>query len=74
MRFLIALLALTSAFLIVASAGAHSAPERFDPAPGAVLDAAPARAGGWFIQDVRRQEGASFIQVFDADGAQVDDG
>ncbi len=64
------LLALTAATTVLG----HAAPERFDPAPGAVLDAAPDRVDGWFIQDVRRQEEASFIKVFDADGNQVDDG
>ena len=34
---------------------------------------APEQAQGWFIQDVRRQEGASFIRVFDAMGMQVDE-
>ncbi len=43
---------------------------RFDPSPGAVLDAAPAGVTGWFTSDSRRAEG-SFIEVLDRDGANV---
>jgi methionine-rich copper-binding protein CopC len=62
------------ALAAVTTALGHAAPERFDPAPGAVLEATPERVDGWFVEDVRRQEGASFIKVFDADANQVDDG
>ncbi len=72
MRILILLLALASPLVLVALASAHAAPERFDPAPGAVLQATPQQVDGWFIQDVRRQADASFIKVLDADGMQVD--
>ncbi len=74
MRIAITLAAGLMALAAATNVLGHAAPERFDPAPGAVLDAAPARADGWFIQDVRRQGDASFIKVFDADGSRVDDG
>lgn len=74
MRLTISMAAGLLALAAVTAALGHAAPERFDPAPGAVLQAAPERVDGWFTQDVRRQEGASFIQVFDADAVQVDDG
>lgn len=51
-------------------AEAHSRPVRFDPAPGAVLDAAPSEVTGWFTSDIRRAE-ESFIQVLDEGGANV---
>ncbi len=55
----------------VATAQGHASPERFDPGPGAVLDAAPARVHGWFTQDIRRQEDESFLRVYrvEADGS-----
>ena len=71
---LLATLALVAALLQMNMALGHAAPERFNPAPGEVLEEAPAAVDGWFTQDIRRQEGVSSIQVFDADGAQVDDG
>ena len=74
MRLFILSLALLGPLLAVSLASGHAAPERFDPAPGTVLSAAPQEAQGWFTQDVRRQEGASFIRVFDASGTQVDEG
>ena len=74
MRLFILSLALLGPLLAVSLASGHAAPERFDPAPGTVLSAAPQEAQGWFTQDVRRQEGASFIRVFDAGGMEVDEG
>jgi len=52
---------------------AHSRPVRFDPAPGAVLDAAPTTVSGWFTSDLRRAE-ESFIHVMDANGTDVSNG
>jgi methionine-rich copper-binding protein CopC len=52
------------------SVEAHSRPVRFDPAPGAVLSAAPTTVTGWFTSDIRRAE-ESFIQVMDGSGANV---
>ena len=74
MRLAITIAAGLLGLAAIATVLGHAAPERFDPAPGAVLDAAPERVDGWFIQDVRRQEEASFIKVFDANDNQVDDG
>jgi methionine-rich copper-binding protein CopC len=53
---------------------AHSRPIRFDPAPGAVLQSAPAQVTGWFTADIRRDPNWSFIQVTDAQGNRVDAG
>ena len=64
-----ALAALASVSLV----NAHSRPVRFDPAPGAVLDAAPGEVTGWFTSDIRRTD-ESFIRVLDADGAEVQEG
>lgn len=66
---------LAAVLLIVTALGApdalaHSRPIRFDPAPGAVLSAAPAQVQGWFTSDIRRDED-SFIRVLDATGATV---
>ena len=55
-------------------ASAHSRPVRFDPAPGAVLQASPAQVTGWFTSDIRRDPNWSFIQVKDAQGTRVDTG
>lgn len=74
MRLLAILLGLVIPLASITLVAGHAALERFDPSPGAVLDEAPARVDGFFTQDIRRQEGASFIQVFDADGNQVDNG
>ncbi len=52
---------------------AHSRPVRFDPSPGAVLDAAPSTITGWFTSDIRSDEN-SFIQVLDGSGQRVDQG
>ncbi len=71
MRTVIMFAAALLALATVATAGGHASPERFDPGPGAVLDAAPARVDGWFTQDIRRQEDQSFLRVYsvEADGS-----
>ena len=71
MRIAITFAAALLALATVATAGGHASPERFDPGPGAVLDAAPARVDGWFTQDIRRQEDQSFLRVYsvEADGS-----
>ena len=71
MRIAITFAAALLALATVATAGGHASPERFNPGPGAVLDAAPARVDGWFTQDIRRQEDESFLRVYrvEADGA-----
>ncbi len=63
--------------ILAATSGAvfaHSRPVRLDPAPGAVLAAAPAQVQGWFTVPIRRDANWSFIQVTDAQGARVDTG
>jgi copper transport protein len=52
---------------------AHARPIRFDPAPGAVLDAAPSEITGWFSSPIRR-ESTSFLRVIDANGQNVEQG
>ncbi len=66
----VAVASLAVAVLSVSSVFAHSRPIRFEPAPGAVLAAAPARIDGWFTSDLRRAD-ESFIRVFDAEGSAV---
>ena len=66
----VAVASLAFAALSVSSVLAHSRPIRFAPAPGAVLEAAPARIDGWFTSDLRRAD-ESFIRVFDAEGSAV---
>lgn len=61
MRIAILFAAGLLALALVSNVLGHAAAERFDPAPAAVLDAAPQRVDGWFTQDICRQEGASFI-------------
>jgi copper resistance protein C len=74
-KLLILLAALAAAGLILTAgtALAHSRPVRFDPAPGAVLQATPSTITGWFTSDIRRAE-ESFIQVLNADGTNVASG
>ena len=48
----------------------HAEPERFAPAPGAVLNEAPQRVDGWFIQEIRRAD-ETFIRVLDEAGQVV---
>ncbi|HXH22914.1 MAG TPA: copper resistance protein CopC [Dehalococcoidia bacterium] len=55
-------------------AGAHSRPVRLEPAPGAVLQSAPAQVQGWFTADLRRDPNWTFIRVTDAQGNRVDTG
>jgi methionine-rich copper-binding protein CopC len=71
MRIAIALAAGLLALAAITTVLGHASPERFDPGPGAVLDAAPARVDGWFTQDIRRQEDESFLRVYrlEADGS-----
>jgi methionine-rich copper-binding protein CopC len=71
MRIAITLAAGLLALAAVTTVLAHASPERFEPAPGAVLDTAPERVDGWFTQDVRRQEDESFLRVYrvEADGS-----
>ena len=59
---------------LVATASAHSRPTRFDPAPGAVLQTAPAKVDGWFTAAIRRDPNWSFITVTDSQGNRVDTG
>ena len=67
---LFAALAAFGTLSLAGVAQAHSRPVRFDPAPGAVVEAAPPSVTGWFTSDIRRAE-ESFIQVLDHDGANV---
>jgi methionine-rich copper-binding protein CopC len=67
---LLAAFAAFSSLFIAGVAQAHSRPVRFDPAPGAVLDAAPSSVTGWFTSDIRSAP-ESFIQVLDANGSNV---
>jgi methionine-rich copper-binding protein CopC len=62
------------AFLAVATAEAHSRPIRFDPAPGVVLQSAPAQVTGYFTNELRRDPSWNFIQVKDAQGNTVSTG
>jgi len=76
-RVLVALALIAGAAGVLVSTGqasAHSRPVRFDPAPGTVLQTAPAKVDGWFTNDVRRDPNWSFIQVKDAQGNRVDTG
>jgi len=60
--------------LFAAPVSAHSRPIRFDPAPGSVLQSAPAKIDGWFNNPIRRDPNWSFVKVTDAQGARVDSG
>jgi methionine-rich copper-binding protein CopC len=53
---------------------AHSRPIRFDPAPGSILTAAPAKIDGWFTAELRRDPNWNFIRAADAQGNRVDTG
>jgi methionine-rich copper-binding protein CopC len=66
--------ALTVLAAVASIAFAHSRPIRFDPAPGAVLGAAPSQVDGWFTGDIRRDPNWSFIRVEDSGGAVVSTG
>lgn len=75
MRKLLFLPLLITTALIASTAlvNAHANPVRFDPAPGAVLDQAPAFVTGWFTADIRRADD-SFIRVLDPEGGEVQTG
>lgn len=62
-------LALMAGLLPTGVALGHAEPERFDPAPGSVLDEVPARVDAWFTQEVRRTD-ETFLRVLD-DGGEV---
>jgi methionine-rich copper-binding protein CopC len=72
--FVAALLVLVAGGVAATQVFAHSRPLRFDPAPGAVLQSAPAQVQGWFTGEVRRDPNWSFLQVTDAQGQRVDTG
>jgi len=63
-----------AAMFLVQIASAHSRPIRFDPAPGAVLTAAPAQVTGWFTSDLRRDPNWNFLRVLGPNGQRVDTG
>ena len=67
---IVAVLAVFTTHLV----SAHSRPVRFDPAPGSVLAAAPAKVDGWFTNELRRDPNWNFIHVADAQGNRVDQG
>jgi methionine-rich copper-binding protein CopC len=67
-------IALVAIVAFANGAFAHSRPVRFDPAPGAVLQAAPSKIDGWFTAAIRRDPNWSFIRVTDAQGNRVDSG
>jgi methionine-rich copper-binding protein CopC len=69
-----ALLVLVASGVVATQVFAHSRPLRFDPAPGAILQAAPASVTGYFGSDIRRDPNWSFIHVEDAQGQRVDTG
>jgi len=71
-RILIAL-ALAVLLLPAGAAVAHEAELlKSDPSAGAVLEQAPERVTAWFNEEL--QTGPSTLQVFDAEGRQVDGG
>jgi len=70
----VAAVAAAAAVFLSQVAFAHSRPVRFDPAPGAVLGAAPAKVDGWFTAELRRDPNWTFIHVADAQGNRVDAG
>ncbi len=74
LRLASAFAAVATLALTVTTALAHSRPVLFDPAPGAVLDAAPASVQGWFTSDLRRDPNWSFLHVADSQGNRVDSG
>ncbi len=71
---LAAVIALAGTLLLVSTGQAHSRPIRFDPAEGAILDAAPTEVHGWFTNDVRSDPNWTFIKVTDATGNVVSTG
>jgi methionine-rich copper-binding protein CopC len=74
-RLLVAALVAVGLTLLMAQLVlAHSRPIRFDPAPGAVLNAPPAQVKGWFTSDLRRDPNWTFLRVTGPDGQRVDAG
>jgi methionine-rich copper-binding protein CopC len=67
-------IALAGILVFAVGAFAHSRPVRFDPAPGAVLQAAPSKVDGWFTAAIRRDPNWSFIKVTDSQGNHVETG
>src|SRR6185436_17772440 len=72
--FVAVVLVLVAGGIAATQVFAHSRPLRFEPAPGAVLQAAPASVTGYFSSDIRRDPNWSFIEVTDAQGQRVDTG
>jgi methionine-rich copper-binding protein CopC len=71
---LAALLVLVASGVAATQVFAHSRPLRFEPAPGAIVAAAPVSVTGFFTSDIRRDPNWSFIHVEDAQGQRVDTG
>lgn len=65
-------MALLASALVVVLAAAHALLVRSDPDDGAVLARSPERVTAWYSQELAT--GMSTIQVFDAEGRQVDIG
>ena len=63
-----------AAMLFVQLVSAHSRPIRFDPAPGAVLAAAPVQITGWFTSELRRDPNWNFLRVTGPTGQVVHTG
>jgi len=66
MRIPLTLAAGLLALVAISAASGHSAPVRFNPAPGQVLDAPPDRVDGWFTQEMRRSGEETSIVVHPA--------
>src|SRR3990172_7772121 len=63
MRIPLTLAAGLLALVAISAASGHSAPVRFNPAPGQVLDAPPDRVDGWFTEEMRRSGEETSIVV-----------
>lgn len=61
-------------FIAAQTVSAHSRPVRFDPAPGQVIEEAPAQVTGWFTSPLRRDPNWTFIKVSDEEGNEVTTG
>ncbi len=72
--FVVFAVGLATMFLATQAAFAHSRPIRFDPAPGAVLQSAPAQVTGYFTNELRKDPNWNFLQVKDAQGGSVVNG
>lgn len=66
------ILALMASALLVAVALAHSVLVKSEPESNAVLEQGPEQVITWFSQEL--ETGLSSIQVFDAEGNQIDNG